>query len=74
MKKTLSPQINVVRKVLGFWQQNLARFKIDIGGKGGRGGFGFCGAFEFEKLSHFSNFLNFQRLSQEDLSRFAGNF
>ena len=29
MKKPLSPKINVVRRVLGFWQQNLVY--IDIG-------------------------------------------
>ena len=32
VKKPLCPQINVVGKVLGFWQPNLARFNIDIGG------------------------------------------
>ena len=32
VKKPLSPKINVVDKVLGFWQQNSARFNIDIGG------------------------------------------
>ena len=31
-KPSLSPQINVVGNVLGFWQQNLARFNIGIGG------------------------------------------
>ena len=30
-EKTPLPQINVVGKVLGFWQQNLARFSINIG-------------------------------------------
>ena len=30
---------NVVGKVLGFWQENLAKFNIDNGGEeGGRGG------------------------------------
>ena len=33
VKKLFPPQINVVGKVIGFWQQNLARFNIDIGGK-----------------------------------------
>ena len=32
VKKPLFPQMNVVGKVLGFRQQNLARFNIDIGG------------------------------------------
>ena len=33
VKKPLSPQTNVVVvKALGFWQQNLARFNIDIRG------------------------------------------
>ena len=36
LKKLLSPQVNVVGKVIGFWQQNLARFNIDIGGVRGR--------------------------------------
>ena len=33
-EKPFSPpkKINVVRKVLGFCQKNLARFNIDIGG------------------------------------------
>ena len=30
-EKNLSSQINVVHKVLGFWQQNLARFNIEPG-------------------------------------------
>ena len=33
-KIPLPPQINVVGKVLGFWQQNLARFNINICGSG----------------------------------------
>ena len=38
-EKPLFSQINVVRKVLGFWQQNLARFSIYIGGNGENLGF-----------------------------------
>lgn len=34
MKNHLFPQINVVHKILGIWQQNLARFTIDLVGKG----------------------------------------
>ena len=64
--KTPLPQINVVHMVLGFWEQNLARFNIDIKGKGGN--------LEFEKLSHFLNLLDFQRLSQQVWSRVVGNF
>ena len=41
---------NVVGKVLGFWQENLAKFNIDNGGEeGGRGG-GKGENLEFEKF------------------------
>ena len=71
MKKPLSPQINVARKVLGFWQQNLARVNIDVlGGAGGVKG----EDLEFEKLSRFLNLLDFQLLSQQVLSRAVGYF
>ena len=66
MKKPLSPQVNVVGKVLGFWQQNLARVNIELGGKGEN--------LEFQKLSHFLNLLDFQLLSQQVLSRVVGYF
>ena len=66
MKKALSPKINVVCNVLGFWEQNLARINIYIGGKGEN--------LQFEKLSHFLNLLDFQLLSQQVLSRVVGNF
>ena len=61
MKKILSPQINVICKVLGFWQQNLTRFNIDIGAKEEN--------LEFKKLSHFLNLLDFQLLSQQILPK-----
>ena len=50
-------QVNVVRKVSDFWQQNLARFNIDKGGKGKNS--------DFKKLSHFLNLLDFQLLSKQ---------
>ena len=51
---------------LGFWQQDLARFNIDIGVKWEN--------FEFEKLSFFLNLLDSQLSSQQILSRVEGNF
>ena len=66
VKKTLSPKTNVLDKVLGFWQQKLSRFNIDLGGKGEN--------LEFKKLSHFLNLLDFQLLSQQVLSRVVGSF
>ena len=66
MKKPFSPKINVARKVLGFWQQNLARVNIYIGFKGESS--------EFEKFSHFLNLLDFQLLSQQVLAGVVGNF
>ena len=65
MGKPLSPQINIVGKVLAFWQQNLARLNVDIGGRGGAKGENL----EFEKLSHFLNLLDCQLLSQQVLCR-----
>ena len=42
---------NVVGKVLGFWQENLAKFNIDNGGEeGGRGGGGEGGGFGIWKV------------------------
>ena len=65
MGKPLSPQINIVGKVLAFWQQNLARLNVDIGGRRGAKGENF----EFEKLSHFLNLLDCQLLSHQVLRR-----
>ena len=65
-EKNPLPQINVACKGLGLWQQNLARFNIDMGGK--------CENLEFEKLSHYLNLLNFRLFSEQILSRVVGNF
>ena len=60
MKKPLSLQINVVGKVLGFWQQNMARFNIDIGGKGmGGGGGGGVGIWKIDSFLEFTGFSAF---------------
>ena len=50
-KKSLSPNINVVLKVLRFWQQRLTRFKLISGSKGEN--------LEFKKLSCFLNLPDF---------------
>ena len=54
MKKPLSPKINVVGKVLDFWQQNLARFNIDIGGYRGE-----IGIWKIESFLEFTGFSTF---------------
>ena len=54
VKKTLFCIINVVGKVWGFWQQNLVRFNIDIGGLWGEFGIGKIESFlEFTWFSIF---------------------
>ena len=65
-EKNLLVQINVFRKVICFWQQNVPIFNIIIKNKEKNLG--------FERLSHFLNLLNFQLLSQQDLSRIVGNY
>ena len=37
-KTSPPPQINVLRKVLGFWQENLTSFNINISGYRGKFG------------------------------------
>ena len=63
VKKTLlhPNQCCLQNKNLGFWQQSLARFNIDIWGKGEK--------LEFEKLNHFLDLLAFQLFSKQVLSR-----
>ena len=61
VKEKPFPQINVVCKDLGFWQQTFARFNIDIMGGG------VTERMEFEKLSYFLNLLDFQLLPQQVL-------
>ena len=60
-KKTLSPQINVICQVLGFWQQNLVRFNICIWGNGsgwGEGGFRIWKNEPFPEFTRLSTFVS----------------
>ena len=66
MKNHLSPQSNVVRKALGFSQQILVRFNIDIEGKGEN--------LELKELSHLINLLDFQLLPTQVLPGVVGKF
>ena len=64
MKKPLSLQINVVGKVLGFWQQNMARFNSDIGGKGMGGGVGIWKIDSFLEFTGFSAFVSIRKVKE----------
>ena len=63
MKKRFSSQINVVSKVLGFWQQNLARFNIDIGEELGIG-----------KIEPFLEFTGFSTFNSTIFVQDCGKF
>ena len=54
----LSPQVNVVWKVSGFWEQNLARFNIDTRGKGENLKF-----WKIEPFIEFTGFSTFDSIS-----------
>ena len=65
-EKTSFHQSNVVGKVLDFWQQNFARFNIDISGEGEE--------FEIWKIELFLGFTRFLTFVSTSFVKGCGNF